>query len=133
MPVVRASDATIHEMHGARFSSYASPSRGTGDLCAWRLDLPPGSEGVPHTVSQEEILLVLSGTLHLTLTDGAGDPGGRGAAAKGQPGDVFVVPAGATVRVGTPDGDPASAWVATSAGLEATLPDGSTVAPPWAR
>ena len=131
MPVVHAEDADVHDMHGARFSSYASPSRGTaGELCAWRLDLPPGSAGVPHTVSQEEIVLVLSGTLLVTLTDGPDD---RAAATKGRAGDVFVVPAGAAVRVSTPDDEGAAAWVTTRAGLEATLPDGSTLAPPWAR
>jgi quercetin dioxygenase-like cupin family protein len=131
MPVVRSADATVHDMHGARFSSYASPSRGTaGELCAWRLDLPPGSDGVPHTVSQEEVILVLGGTLHVTLTN---DPDSRAAATKAEAGDVFVVPAGATLRVGTPDYDAAAAWVTTRAGLQATLPDGSTLAPPWAR
>ena len=133
MPVVRASDATVHDMHGARFNSYAAPSRGTGELCAWRTDLPPGSAGVPHTVSQEEIVLVLSGTLHVTLTDGHDASGDSTTAMTGQAGDVFVVPAGATVRVGTPDGKAASAWVTTNAGLKATLADGSTITPPWAR
>lgn len=130
MPLVHPGDAAVHDMHGARFSSYASPSRGTGELCAWRVDLPPGSDGVPHTISQEEILLVLSGTLLVTLS-GPGDGGAT--ATPGQAGDVFVAPAGATVRVGTPDGEAASAWVTTRAGLEATLPDGTTLAPPWAR
>lgn len=133
MPVVRASDATVHDMHGARFNSYASPSRGTGELCGWRIDVPPGSDGVPHTVSQEEIVLVLAGALLVTLNDSPGDPEHGAAATKGQAGDVFVVPAGATVQVGTPDGEAASAWVTTNAGLKATLADGSTVAPPWAR
>jgi hypothetical protein len=121
-------------MHGARFSSYASPSRGTaGELCAWRLDLPPGSDGVPHTVSQEEVLLALSGTLQVTITDSPGHPGARPAATEGRAGDVFVVPAGATLQVGTPDGEAASAWVTVRAGLKATLADGSVLAPPWAR
>lgn len=133
MPVVRAADATVHDMHGARFNSYASPSRGTGELCAWRVDLPPGSDGVPHTVSREEVMLVLSGTLHVRLTDGPGGPEDPPTIMPGRAGDVFVVPAGATVRVSTPDGEGASAWVTTSAGLEATLPDGSRLSPPWAR
>ena len=133
MPVVRADDVTIHDMHGVRFNSYAAPSRGTaGELCAWRVDVPPGSDGVPHTVSQEEVILVLSGTLHITITDRPADPGDRTDATEGQAGDVFVVPAGATLRVGTPDSEAASAWVTTRAGLKATLADGSTVAPPWA-
>jgi quercetin dioxygenase-like cupin family protein len=133
MPVVRATDATVHDLQGARFSSYAAPSRGTaGELCAWRLDLPPGSDGVPHTVSREEVFLVLSGTLYVTLT-GPGNRGDGAATTEGRQGDVFVVPAGATLRVGTPDAEAAAAWVTTSAGLKATMADGSTLAPPWAQ
>ncbi len=70
MPVVHAADAVIHDMHGSRFTSYAAPSRGSAELCAWRLDVAPGSQGVTHAVSREEILFVLSGTLHVTLGDG---------------------------------------------------------------
>ena len=62
MPVIRADEGFVHDMHGARFTSYAAPARGSKELCAWRLDLPPGSQGTAHTVSREEILLVLSGT-----------------------------------------------------------------------
>ncbi|MDR3080186.1 MAG: cupin domain-containing protein, partial [Streptomyces sp.] len=29
MPVVRSSEAVTHEMHGARFVSYATPQRGS--------------------------------------------------------------------------------------------------------
>ena len=36
MPVVHAADAVIHDMHGSRFTSYAAPSRGSAELCAWR-------------------------------------------------------------------------------------------------
>jgi quercetin dioxygenase-like cupin family protein len=127
MPVVRAADGVVHDMHGSRFTSYAAPARGSKELCAWRLDVPPGSEGVPHTVSREEILFVLAGTLHVTLGEGpaAGEPTG--------PGDAIVVPPGSSLRVDNPGDEPASAWVTTSAGLEAVLADGSRITPPWTR
>jgi len=127
MPVVHASDAVIHDMHGSRFTSYAAPARGSTELCAWRLDVPPGSQGVAHTVSREEILFVLAGTLHVTLGDeaGAGEPG--------RPGDAVVVPPGSRLRIDNPGHEPASAWVTTSTGLETVLPDGSRLSPPWTR
>jgi len=99
---------------------------GGAELCAWRLDVPPGSQGVPHTVSREEVLFVLAGTLRVTLGDAA-------AGERGQPGDAIVVPPGSSVRVDNPGSEPAAAWVTTTAGLEAVLPDGSRFTPPWAR
>jgi quercetin dioxygenase-like cupin family protein len=127
MPVVRAADAVVHDLHGSRFTSYAAPARGSTELCAWRLDVPAGRRGAAHTVSREEILFVLSGTLLLTLGDGpgAGEPGHAG--------DAIVVPPGASLRIDNPGDEPASAWVTTSVGLEAVMPDGSRLSPPWVR
>jgi mannose-6-phosphate isomerase-like protein (cupin superfamily) len=163
VPVVHAADAVVHELHGSVFASYAAPATGSHELCAWRLEVPAGSNGVPHTVSREEILLVLDGTLQVTLTGGAesgggvapgatvgpdGDAGPGGEAspggdaspdeAPGKPvdatsGDVIVVPAGAVLRIDNPGAGQASAWVTTSVGLEAVLPDGSRIQPPWVR
>jgi quercetin dioxygenase-like cupin family protein len=132
MPIVHAQDAVVHDMHGSRFTSYSAPSRGGQELCAWRLDVPAGTQGVPHTVTKEEIVFVLSGTLSVSLSR----PDDEKEAARPQtsaPGDAIVVPPGATLRIANPGEEPASAWVTTSAGLEAVLPDGSRVIPPWAR
>jgi mannose-6-phosphate isomerase-like protein (cupin superfamily) len=126
VPVVHAADAVVHELHGSVFASYAAPATGSHELCAWRLEVPAGSSGVPHTVSREEVLLVLDGTLQVTLTGGA-EP------VAAAPGDVIVVPAGAVFRIDNPGAEPASAWVTTSVGLEAVLPDGSKIQPPWVR
>jgi mannose-6-phosphate isomerase-like protein (cupin superfamily) len=156
VPVVHAADAVIHELHGSVFASYAAPATGSHELCAWRLEVPAGSSGVPHAVSREEVLLVLDGTLQVTLTGGAepgggGEPvgerdvaagpygdAGPGRAPADKPveaasGDVIVVPAGAVLRINNPGAQQASAWVTTSVGLEAVLPDGSRIQPPWVR
>jgi quercetin dioxygenase-like cupin family protein len=125
MSVMHPADAIVHELHGARFSSFAAPARGSRELCAWRLDVAPGSVGTGHTVSREEVLLMLTGTLHVTVGDAAAEASG--------PGDVIVVPPGASLRVDNPGDEPASAWVTTSVGLQATLADGSTLSPPWVR
>ena len=128
MPVIHAADAVAHDLHGSRFTSYAAPARGSAELCAWRLDVPPGREGTAHAVSREEILFVLGGTLLVTLGDGPDAP-----AAACRSGDAIVVPPGSSVRVDNPGDEPASAWVTTSVGMEAMLPDGSRLSPPWAR
>jgi quercetin dioxygenase-like cupin family protein len=124
MPVIRASEAVVHEMHGARFTAYAAPARGSEELCAWRIDVPPGNSGVAHAITREEVVFVLSGAMDVTL-DGVGSTL--------RPGDAAVLPAGATVRVDNPGDEPATAWVTTSVGLEARLDDGSRIVPPWTR
>jgi mannose-6-phosphate isomerase-like protein (cupin superfamily) len=128
MPVIHAADAVAHDMHGSRFTSYAAPARGSAELCAWRLDVPGGSQGTGHAVSREEILFMLGGTLVVTLGDGA-----EVASTACRAGDAIVVPAGTSLRVDNPGDEPASAWVTTSVGLEAVLPDGSRLSPPWVR
>ena len=123
MPVLRPTDAVRHEAHGAAFHALVAPSRGSAELCAWRLEVPPGQVGAPHRPSREEVLLVLDGDLTVVL-DGEASTVGAG--------DVVLVPARAELRV---DGGvrPASVWVTTSPGLEAELADGTRLAPPWAR
>ncbi len=122
MSVVRATDAVDYHAHGSTFSSFVSPSRGSAQLCAWRLSVPADVKGVAHRPTREEVLLILDGALRVTLNGQASDL---------SPGDVVVVPAASELCVDTgPAG--ASAWVTTTGGLEAVLPDGSSFAPPWA-
>ena len=122
MPVIRAGEAVVHQMHGASFTSYAAPARGSRELCAWRVTIPGRTEGVAHRVSREEVLYVLTGTLRVVLD---GQPGEVAV------GDVVLVPAGTTVGVDNLTDEPATAWVTASAGLAAVMPDGSWLTPPW--
>jgi quercetin dioxygenase-like cupin family protein len=123
MPFIAANDAVVHDLHGVRFASYASSARGSEELCAWRGEVPAGSSGQAHTISREEVFLVLSGSLRLTI-DGDSRLLGTG--------DVAIAPAGSTLDVANPTEEPAGMWVTTSVGLTATLPDGSRISPPWA-
>ena len=124
MPVIREQQAVRHTLHGATFRSFVAPASGSKELCAWRLDVAPGTPGVPHRVSREEVLLVLTGELTATLD---------GVAATLGAGEVAFVPAGARFALDNRSDAPATAWVTTSVGLEATLPDGSSISPPWVR
>ncbi|MET9439512.1 cupin domain-containing protein [Streptomyces sp. NPDC006610] len=124
MPVVRPSQAVVHEMHGARFVSYATPRTGSRELCAWRGEIPAGTRAPVHTVTREEILHVLDGELLVTL-DGRTE---RVAA-----GDTLIVTPGTAFGVENPTDRTATTWVTTTLGLEAELADGTRIAPPWAR
>ena len=124
MPFVREQDAVPHRLHGATFHSFVAPASGSGELCAWRLEVAAGTVGVPHWVSREEVLLVLTGELTATIEDETTTV---------RAGEVAFVPAGARFGLDNTSAGPASAWVTTSVGLEATLPDGSSISPPWVR
>ena len=124
MPIVRAEQAVQHRLHGSTFHSFAAPATGSSELCAWRLEVAGGTRGVAHRVSREEIILLLSGRLTITLD---------GVPADLAPGDIALVPAGGELRVDNESAVAATAWVTTSVGLQATLPDGSRISPPWVR
>jgi len=122
LPVYASTDADRFEAHGSRFFSFVRTDRGASSLCAWRLEVPPGLAGVSHRPSHEEIILILSGQLRVTLDGIARDAGA---------GDVVHVPAGAELTVdGGPEG--ATAWVTTTSGLIAHI-NGETITPPWAQ
>jgi quercetin dioxygenase-like cupin family protein len=122
MPVIRSTESTTFETHGSRFNSYVAPSRGSSQLCAWRLDVPAGLNGVAHRPSREEVLLILSGELRVTLDRIESEL---------RSGDVALVPANSELCIDAgPQG--ASAWVTTTPGLEAVTADGTRIAAPWA-
>lgn len=123
MPVIRSSEAVTHELHGARFVSYATPLTGSKELCAWRGEIPPGTKAPAHTVNREEIFHLLDGELLITL-DGRVD--------RITAGDTVIINPGATLAVENPADQTAVSWVTTSIGLEAELADGTRIAPPWA-
>jgi mannose-6-phosphate isomerase-like protein (cupin superfamily) len=77
---------------------------------------------VPHHVSREDVLYVVTGTLLATV----GDQSSEATA-----GDVIAVPAGSRFGLDSPGAEPASAWVTTGAGFAGVLDDGSWLTPPW--
>ncbi len=122
MPFTPAADAVVHDLHGVRFVSYVRPAMGSEELCAWRGELPAGTAGPTHRISREEVFLVLSGAVDLTID---------GEMRSLKPGDAAVAPAGSRLGVANATQEPAAMWVTTSVGLEASMPDGSHISPPW--
>lgn len=124
MPIIRAADATVTELHGARFTSHARPATGTGQLCVWQVDIGADTPGTAHRITREEVLVVTAGSLRVTID---------GDTTTATAGDTVIVPAGATLRLDAEGARPASAIVATTTGIEAVLADGTRLAPPWTR
>jgi quercetin dioxygenase-like cupin family protein len=122
VPVIHASQATVHDMHGTSFTAYASPQRGSQELCAWRIEIPAQTKGVPHHVSREEVLYLLTGTVQATV---------NGQTEQASAGEVILVPAGAQFGIDNLTNEPATAWVTTTVGFKGVLPDGEWITPPW--
>jgi len=123
MSTTRAAEAPHFELPGLVFTGLASPSRGSADLCTWRLEVAPGfASSEAHVLDRDEVFLVLQGMIRLSPDDA---PLG--------PGDAAVVPAGAPIQVSNVGDRTAELVVAISAGFSASAEDGTTIGtPPWA-
>lgn len=124
MPVIRATEGVVHEIHGATFTAYANSSTGSSELCAWNLRIPPNQPGTAHRISREELFLVIAGTPRMSLDGEEFDLAA---------GDVAVAPAGSLLEVTNPGPRDSAIWVTAGTGLSATMADGSRLTPPWAR
>lgn len=122
MPVVRAAEADVHEMHNARFISYARPGTGSTELCVWQLEVAAGTAGAPHRVLREEVFVVLAGEIVLAIDD---------VPERLSAGDAAVVPGGAHIRVDNLGESPAVLIVSVPVGFSGELADGSRFTPPW--
>jgi mannose-6-phosphate isomerase-like protein (cupin superfamily) len=122
LSVIRAASAPRFELPGVEFTALAAPSRGSADICTWKLTVAPTREpDGPHTLDQDEIFMVLSGSVRAT-------PGGETLGA----GDAVVVPAGDPIQLVNLGTEPAELYVAIRAGFVGTLADGTKITPPWA-
>ncbi|MEY4514034.1 MAG: hypothetical protein RLZZ450_6156, partial [Pseudomonadota bacterium] len=83
MPVLQAPAAFTHELPHARFTSLATPSRGSRETSVWRVELDPSVQTATHSLTREEIFIVLSGTVRAVI---------GGEASDARAGDAIVVP-----------------------------------------
>lgn len=122
--LVTTNPSRTFEMHGVAFHSFVSSSTGARELAAWRADFDPHTPGTAHTMNHEEVLHVLTGQLEVEVDDSH---------FTATSGDAVLVPAGAHFRVSNETYSSASAWVVTTLGMRATMPDGEAITPPWAQ
>jgi mannose-6-phosphate isomerase-like protein (cupin superfamily) len=123
MQIIKRTDAPRFALQGVEFEGIAAPSRGSGDVCTWRITVEPGLRSPePHTLDSAEVFMVIAGSIQLSPeSDTVG------------PGDAAIVPAGMPIQLCNPGDIPAEVYVAIRAGFSAKAADGSPIGPlPWA-
>ena len=124
MPVIPAPAGPTHDLGPTRFTSLATPQRGTSTTSVWQVEIEPGTPPTPHSLTAEEVFIVLGGTAMVRF--GTSEP------EFAHPGDAVVVPPGVRVEVAV-HGDLALRMLCCMpVGGQGYLDDGVTFTPPWA-
>jgi quercetin dioxygenase-like cupin family protein len=121
MPVLPAPAGPTHDLGGTRFTSLATPSRGSTETAVWRVQIDAGQPALPHRLTREETFVVLAGEAAVEL-------GGQRRTAR--PGDAIVVPADVDFAIEAPSGT-VELLCCMPVGGQAVTADG-TFTPPWA-
>ena len=124
MAVLPAPAAATHELGGARFTSLATPSRGTTETSVWIVDLAPGTEGTSHRLTREEVFVVLAGRAEVRLGD---------TVSHAEVGDAIVVPPEVWFALAPVGTEALRAVCCLPVGGQGRLADGEPFTPPWAR
>jgi mannose-6-phosphate isomerase-like protein (cupin superfamily) len=123
MAVLPAPAEPTHELGGARFTSLATPSRGSTDTSVWIVEIAPGTEGTPHQLTREEVFVVLAGRAEVRLGDDVSIAG---------TGDAIVVPPGVPFALAPIGNEALRAVCCLPVGGQGQLADGEPFTPPWA-
>jgi mannose-6-phosphate isomerase-like protein (cupin superfamily) len=122
MPISRNPNRHTHELPGARFTSLATPTRGSRTTSVWRVELTPGTPGTPHELTDEEVFVVLEGRAKVRLAADTSEAG---------PGDCIIVPPNTPFSLEAVGASTFAAICCLPVGGRARLPDGKEFAPPW--
>jgi mannose-6-phosphate isomerase-like protein (cupin superfamily) len=122
MPIIPAPSKVTHELPHARFTSLATPSRGSRETSVWRVEIRPGTPATPHQVTREEVFVVLKGKARVRIEDESTEVCA---------GDVIVIPVDTTFEITNAGAEPLEALCCLPVGGQARL-DGRVFTPPWA-
>jgi mannose-6-phosphate isomerase-like protein (cupin superfamily) len=121
--LIRRENAPTFDLAGTRVTAYASPSRGSAGVAAWRLVLDPGAESPLHELTGDEALVALAGEAQVEL---------GGEEFRLTAGDGLSVPPRTPFRIRNAGTMPFEAVACMAAGAQARVGDGEPFSPPWA-
>jgi quercetin dioxygenase-like cupin family protein len=123
MPVIPTPPAATHELPGTRFTSLATPSRGSVETAVWQVEIEPGTQPAPHSLTREEVFVVLDGTASVEI---------GGVAGSASTGDAIAVPPDTTFVLANGGDDTLRLLCCLPVGGQARMGDGEPFTPPWA-
>jgi len=123
MSVISAPHRPTHDLGGARFTSLATPSRGSTETSVWRVDIAPGTDATPHRLTREEVFVVLAGCATVSL-GGVEEVAGTG--------DAIVVPPDTDFSLSNTGPDDLQLVCCLPVGGQAVTSQ-ATFTPPWAQ
>jgi quercetin dioxygenase-like cupin family protein len=123
MSVIPAPETPTHELGTTRFTSLATPSRGSTETAVWQVEIEPGTPATPHSLTREEVFVVLTGTASAKIAD---------ALETARQGDAIVVPAGAPFALENAGNEILRLLCCFPVGGQGRLDDGEAFTPPWA-
>jgi mannose-6-phosphate isomerase-like protein (cupin superfamily) len=124
MAVITAPTDATHDIGTARFTSLATPTRGSRETSVWRVEIAPRTPATPHSLTREEVFVVLDG-------EAAVDIDGMRACAR--PGDAIVVPAEVEFALANEGEAPLRLLCCMPVGGQGRMHGGEPFTPPWAQ
>jgi mannose-6-phosphate isomerase-like protein (cupin superfamily) len=121
MPVISMHDAPVFDTGGALITGLAAPSRGSRDVAAWRVAFVADRPSPAHSLTRDEVFVVLTGSVTARFAEHSETAGAGGA---------LVVPAGVEFSLIAQHG-PAEAICILPVGGQADTGSGAFT-PPWA-
>jgi quercetin dioxygenase-like cupin family protein len=122
--VIRGSDAPEFGEGGTLITGYGSPTRGSQSVAAWRVALEPGAGSPEHTLTRDEVFIVLSGEATFDV---------QGRRHQVRQGDAICVPPDVAFSLRNAGSDRFTAICAMAAGGRARIGDGDAFPIPWAQ
>lgn len=122
MPIIHAPAEATHDIGAARFTSLATPSRGSTETAVWQVEVDVGAPATPHSLTREEVFVVLDGTATVRIGTVEG---------LAERGDAIVVPADTEFELSNGSDSVLRLLCCFPVGGQARL-DGATFTPPWA-
>ncbi len=122
MPIIHAPRTATHDIGALRFTSLATPSRGSSETAVWQVEIEAGAPAAPHSLTREEVFVVLDGTASVRIGDVTG---------LATTGDAIVVPADTEFELSNAADGVLRLLCCLPVGGQARL-EGATFTPPWA-
>lgn len=123
MTVLVAPAEPTHDIGAARFTSLATPTRGTHDMSVWQVEIPPRTPGAAHSLTREEIFVVLEGEASVDI---------GGVFERARTGDAIVVPPETVFVLANASDETLRLLCCLPVGGQARMSDGEPFTPPWA-